>query len=147
MIVQPPNCATPADVGPSIHFVSRPITVDHHSQRVDILPRLRLQCPIACTHEESADAPCPLHVSNRRTLHSSSTFFDTELNVWVFSGDEHQFAHNRLVRTVFSGTKQIFLIRNSRFRSHTKRMHKIASLQTSTGHDQPTHRRPCVCTS
>ena len=56
----------------------------------------------------SADALCPLHVSSCRTLHSSGTFFDTELNVWVFSNDEHQFAHNRSVQTMFSGPSRGF---------------------------------------
>ena len=42
MIVQPPSCATPADVDLSIRLISRRITVDDHLQRVDILPGFQL---------------------------------------------------------------------------------------------------------
>ena len=66
MIVQPPSCATLADVDLRSTFVSRPLTVDHHLQQVDIFPGFQLQCPIASAHEISADA-----ISSGRTLHSS----------------------------------------------------------------------------
>ena len=133
MIVQPSSCAATDRRGLSIHLVSRPVTVDQHLQRVNILPGFQLQCPIAGAHEISANALCPLHVSSGQIPHSSGTFLDTELNVWAFFGEKHQFAHNRTVLFVFSWTKQRFLVRNSRLRSHTKRMHWMAILQTSTG--------------
>ena len=93
---------------PSIHLISRPITVDHHLPRVDILSGFQLQCPIASAHEISAGALCLLCMSRKG--------FRTPLaHFWAFSGEEHRFAHNRTVLTVFSWTKHRFLIRNSRF--------------------------------
>ena len=107
VIVQPPRCATPADVDLR-SSLSVALSIDHHLQRVDILPGFQLHCLIARAHETSADALLPSHVSSGRISHSSGTFLDTELNAWAFSGEEHQFANNRTVLTVFSWTKQRF---------------------------------------
>ena len=112
--------------GPSIHFVSSPITVYHHLQRIDILPEFQLQCPIASAmrYLQIRFALCMSRAEGLCTPLAHS------LNVWAFCGDGHQCAHNRSVQAVFTRTKQMFLIRNSRFPiAHQDR---IAIVQTST---------------
>ena len=104
MIVQPPSCATPADVD-----LRSTLSVAQSLSTI-ISCRHPTRVPVSMSNRERPRDICrsalPLQASCGRIFHSSGTY-------WAFSGEEHQCAHNRTVLTVFSWTKQRFLIRNS----------------------------------
>ena len=131
--MQPPSRTTPADVdlrstesvAQSLSTIKCNVSTSFQGSSFNVHSRVPMK------YQQMRSALCMSRAEG--FPHSSGTSLDTELNVWAFSGEEHHFAHNCSVLTVFSWTKQRFLIRNSRFRSHTRRMHRISILHTSTG--------------
>ena len=108
MIVQPPSCATPVDVDlrPTLSVAQSLSTIICNESTSFQDSSFGVQSRVPVRSLQMRFAFC------RWISHSSGTLLDTELNVWAFSGEEHQFAHNLTILTLFSWTKQRFLIRN-----------------------------------